>query len=235
MKFEASAELTQYFKEIESTSEPLSKAEEETLIPLAQQGNQQALNRVVNSCAKMVVKTTNKYMGQGVSVMDLVQEGNMGTIEALNRFKPGKSSFSSYAYLWISKYINDSVATVGRLVRLPMNKEFEIFKLKKAGEEVQSQTQVSLDKKLDEGSSATIGDMLQSTDADEKYQQEYVLEKAAQLLLKIPTPRDREIVKAYFGIGRFCAPSADSLSEEFGMSKVGINKVVKKSIELLRA
>jgi biotin operon repressor len=61
------------------------------------------------------------------------------------------------------------------------------------------------------------------------------LEKAAQLLLKIPTPRDREIVKAYFGIGRFCAPSGDSLSEEFGMSKAGINKVVKKSIELLRA
>ena len=85
MKFEASLELKQYFKEIESTSESLTPEEELILIPLAKQGNQQALTRVVNSCAKMVVKTANKYMGQGVSVMDLVQEGNMGTLEALSR------------------------------------------------------------------------------------------------------------------------------------------------------
>ena len=235
MKFEASVELTQYFKEIESTSDPLSKAEEEALVPLAQQGDQQALNRVVNSCSRMVVKTANKYMGQGVSVMDLVQEGNMGTIEALNRFKPGKSSFSSYAYLWISKYVNDSVATVGRLVRLTMDKEFEIFKLKRAGEEVQSQTKVSLDKKVGDGNSATIGDLLSSPDYEEGIQQDRVLEEAKHQLSKIQNIRDREIVKAYFGIGRFCAPSGDSLSEEFGMSKAGISKVVKKSIELLRA
>jgi hypothetical protein len=53
MKFEASVELKQYFKEIESTSESLTPEEELILIPLAKQGNQQALTRVVNSCAKM--------------------------------------------------------------------------------------------------------------------------------------------------------------------------------------
>ena len=86
MKFESSRELTLYFREVESTSHSLTREEESVLIPLAKSGDSKALNRVVNSCSKMVVKTANKYMGQGVPVMDLVQEGNIGTIEALKRF-----------------------------------------------------------------------------------------------------------------------------------------------------
>jgi len=236
MKFEASKELKQYFKEIESTSDSLTKHEEAELIPLAQQGDQRALNRVINSCAKMVVKTANKYMGQGVSVMDLVQEGNMGTIEALGRFKPGKTKFSTYAQLWINKYINDSVATVGRIVRLPMNQEFEIFKLKKAGKEVQEPSKISMDKKVSHDSETTIGDLYHFTqpDIESQHQDEFIHELVNSYLNKITRDKDREILKAYFGIGRHCAPDGKSLAEEFGMSKVGINKVINKTLELLR-
>jgi len=236
MKFEASKELKQYFKEIESTSDSLTKHEEAELIPLAQQGDQRALNRVINSCAKMVVKTANKYMGQGVSVMDLVQEGNMGTIEALGRFKPGKTKFSTYAQLWINKYINDSVATVGRIVRLPMNQEFEIFKLKKAGKEVQEPSKISMDKKVSHDSETTIGDLYHFTqpDIESQHQDEFIQELVNSYLNKITRDKDREILKAYFGIGRYCAPDGKSLAEEFGMSKVGINKVINKTLELLR-
>ena len=236
MKFEASKELKQYFKEIESTSDSLTKQEEVELIPLAQQGDQRALNRVVNSCAKMVVKTANKYMGQGVSVMDLIQEGNMGTIKALSRFTPGKTKFSTYAQLWIKKYINDSVATVGRIVRLPMNQEFEIFKLKKAGKEVEEPGKVSLDKKVSDDSSTTIGDLYHFTqpEIDAQHDDEFIKELVDGYLNKITRDKDREILKAYFGIGRHCAPDGESLAEEFGMSKVGINKVINKTLEILR-
>ena len=236
MKFEASKELKQYFKEIESTSDSLTKHEEAELIPLAQQGDQRALNRVINSCAKMVVKTANKYMGQGVSVMDLVQEGNMGTIEALGRFKPGKTKFSTYAQLWINKYINHTVATVGRIVRLPMNQEFEIFKLKKAGKEVQEPSKISMDKKVSHDSETTIGDLYHFTqpDIESQHQDEFIQELVNSYLNKITRDKDREILKAYFGIGRYCAPDGKSLAEEFGMSKVGINKVINKTLELLR-
>jgi RNA polymerase primary sigma factor len=236
MKFEASKELTQYFKEVESTSGSLTKQEELTLIPLAKQGNQKALTRIINSCSKMVVKTANKYMGQGVPVIDLVQEGNMGTIEALNRFTPGKNRFSTYAQFWIKKYINDSVATVGKIVRLPMNHEFEIFKLKRAGKEVEEQVKISMDKKVSNDSETSIGDMYHFTqpEIESQHHDEFIRELVNRYLNKIKVAKDREILKAYFGIGRHCAPDGETIAKEFGMSKVGINKVVNKTLELLR-
>ena len=232
-KFESSTELSRYFKEIEGTSEPLTKEEEAQLIPLAKEGDAAAINRVINSCAKMVVKTANKYMGQGVEVIDLVQEGNMGTIEALRRFEPGKTKFSSYAQLWISKYINDSVATVGRLVRLPMNKEFEIFKLKKAGQEVEVQTKTSLDKKVSEDSNTTLGDLYHFTqpEVESQHDQDYVREIVDGFLAKIEKDRDREILKAYYGIDRDCELRGQSLSNEFGVSTAGIKKILDRIFE----
>lgn len=233
MKFESSTELSRYFKEIEGTASPLTKEEEARLIPLAKGGDAAAINRVINSCAKMVVKTANKYMGQGVEVIDLVQEGNMGTIEALRRFEPGKAKFSSYAQLWISKYINDSVATVGRLVRLPMNKEFEIFKLKKAGEEVEVQTKTSLDKKVSEDNNTTLGDLYHFTqpEVNSKHDQDYVREIVDSFLAKIEKDRDREILKAYYGIDRDCELRGKSLSSEFGISSAGIKKILDRIFE----
>jgi RNA polymerase primary sigma factor len=232
-KFESSKELSRYFKEIEGTSDPLTKEEEAHLIPLAKEGDAAAINRVINSCAKMVVKTSNKYMGQGVEVIDLVQEGNMGTIEALRRFKPGKARFSSYAQLWISKYINDSVATVGRLVRLPMNKEFEIFKLKKSGQEVEVQTKTSLDKKVSEDSNTTLGDLYHFTqpEINSQHDQDYVREIVDSFLAKIEKERDREILKAYYGIDRDCEVRGKSLSNEFGVSSAGIKKILNRIFE----
>ena len=236
MKFEASVELKQYFKEIESTSESLTPEEELILIPLAKQGNQQALTRVVNSCAKMVVKTANKYMGQGVSVMDLVQEGNMGTLEALNRFKPGKTKCSSYAQLWIKKYINDSVATVGRIVRLPMNQEFEIFKLKKAGKEVEEPSKISLDKKVSDDSNTTLAELYHHTqpEIDSVYHNEFIKNLVKGYLSLIQDQRNREILKAHFGIDRSCALGLEDLCNEFGLSKPSINKIIKQSLALIR-
>ena len=236
MKFEASVELKQYFKEIESTSESLTREEEATLIPLAKQGNRQAMNRVVNSCAKMVVKTANKYMGQGVSVMDLVQEGNMGTLEALSRFEPGKTKFSSYAQMWIKKYINDSVATVGRIVRLPMNQEFEIFKLKKAGKEVEEPLKISMDKKVSDDISTTVGDLYHFTqpEIESNHQQEFIQGLVKGYLSLIQDQRNREILKAHFGIDRSCALGLEDLCNEFGLSKPSINKIIKQSLELIR-
>lgn len=236
MKFEASKELSQYFKEIELTSQSLTKQEELDIIPLAKAGDKQAINRVVNSCSKMVVKTANKFMGQGVEVIDLVQEGNMGTLEALRRFNPGKTRFSSYAQLWIHKYINDSVATVGKIVRLPMNKEFEIFKLKKAGKDVEGQTKVSLDKKLSPDSETTIGDMISITqpEIESQHHDEYVSELLDNLLSKIKIDRDREILKAKFGIGRFCEMKTEHIASEFGVTKANVSQIVNNAIKKMR-
>jgi RNA polymerase primary sigma factor len=238
MKFESSRELTLYFREVESTSHSLTREEESVLIPLAKSGDSKALNRVVNSCSKMVVKTANKYMGQGVPVMDLVQEGNIGTIEALKRFDTeGKARFASYAQLWIKKFINDSVATVGRTVRLPMNHEFDIFKAKKAGKEVANLNNVRLDKKVDEDGNTTFGDLLNTCqpEIESIHHKEFISELVDKYMEKIEKEKDREIIKAYFGIGKEYPLTGESLAEEFGMSKVGINKLINRTMTQLSA
>ena len=236
MKFESSRELTLYFREVESTSHSLTKEEELTLIPLAQSGDSKAINRVINSCSKMVVKTANKYMGQGVPVMDLVQEGNIGTMEALKRFDhKGKSRFASYAQLWIKKFINDSVATVGRTVRLPMNHEFEIFKAKKAGKEVSNLSNVSLDKKVSEDNNTTFADLYNicQPEIESVHHNEFIQELVDKYMEKIEKEKDREIIKAYFGIGKEFPLTGESLAQEFGMSKVGVSKLINRTINQL--
>ena len=237
MKFEASKELTTYFREIEKKAIPLTKAEEEVVLPLAKGGNSKAVARVVESCAKYVVKIANKYMGQGVPVIDLVQEGNLGTIEAIGRFdKESKTRFITYAALWIRKYINDSVATHGRIVRLPMHHEFEIFKLKKSGEEVENLKTVRLDDPVGDEGNATLGDIYLKVNA-EVYDEQDKEEEAIAVnfyLNKITNERDREIVKAYFGIDREYALPGKELSKEFGLSQVRISQIVNRTIDKIR-
>jgi len=237
MKFEASKELKTYFKEIESNSHPLTKEEEAVLIPLAKEGNKKAKARVVDSCAKQVVKIANKYMGQGMAVMDLVQEGNMGTMEAIKRYKKKeKTRFITYATLWIRKYINDSVATQGRIVRIPMHHEFNIFKAKKAGEDVENLNTVRLDKKVSEHGSATIGDLcLKVTPSvNKKHDEEHLQHTVDSYLNKVSNNRDKEILKAYFGIERSHALTGSEISKEFGLSPVRISQIVHKTIRNLR-
>ncbi len=248
MKFEASRELTTYFKELEGKTQPLTKEEESVLIPLAKEGNHKAVTRIVESCTLYVVKMANKYMGQGMSVMDLVQEGNIGTMEAIKRYKKKeKTRFITYAALWIRKYINDSVATKGRIVRIPMHHEFDIFKAKKAGEESSlSPNTVRIDAPpMADGStyrnnrptgSTTFGDLLLKVNPsiEENHEKEAQQRKVDGYLNKISKNRDREILKAYFGIGRNHALCGEELSKEFGLSPVRISQIVHKTLKELR-
>ena len=244
MKFEASRELTTYFKELENKTHSLTKEEESVLIPLAKDGNREAVTRIVESCTLQVVKLANKYMGQGMSVMDLVQEGNMGTMEAIKRYKKKeKTRFITYATLWIRKYINDSVATQGRIVRIPMHHEFDIFKAKKAGTESSlAPDTIRIDAKLPQAknsghaSSATIGDILLKVNpsVEKDHEEEAKQLKVDNCLSRISSDRDREILKAYFGIGRSYALAGKELSKEFGLSQVRISQVVHKTLKELR-
>lgn len=237
MKFESSRELTTYFKEVESTNHPLSKEEVCTLIPLAKNGDRKAMGRIINSCSKLIVKTANHYMGQGVPVIDLVQEGNLGAIEAVYRFDiNGGATFVSYARLWIRKYINDSVATVGRTVRFPMNKEFEIFKLKKAGKDAGDYSDVRIDKKIPNKDNLNVLDFHIScnNDIESKHESDYTKALAEDYLNTINKVEDRELLKAYFGIGRDVPLTGEDLHKEFGMSRVKIRSIINKTIKQLK-
>lgn len=112
----------------------LQPAEERLLIKHAAQGNRKAMDRLVIGNLKFVVNIANLYKGQGLSVTELINEGNMGLMEAARRFDPAqKIKFISYAVWWIRQAITRAIAEKARLVRISAEKELILRRFNKFG------------------------------------------------------------------------------------------------------
>ena len=102
----------------------LTREQEKILIELSAKGNRRAQDLLVKSNLKFVVNIANLYKGQGLDVNELINEGNMGLIEAARRFDPSqKIKFISYAVWWIRQNITRAISEKARLVRISAEKE----------------------------------------------------------------------------------------------------------------
>ncbi|MFC2097438.1 RNA polymerase sigma factor RpoD/SigA, partial [Bacteroidota bacterium] len=109
----------------------LINAEEEVnLAKLIHEGDQKALNRLVNANLRFVVSVSKQYQNQGLTLADLINEGNLGLIKAAKRFDETRGfKFISYAVWWIRQSILQALAEQARIVRLPLNKIGSINKI----------------------------------------------------------------------------------------------------------
>lgn len=114
--------LDKYLQEIGKVD--LVTAEEEVaLAKRIHSGDQQALNRLIKANLRFVVSVAKQYQNQGLSLPDLINEGNVGLIKAAQRFDETRGfKFISYAVWWIRQAIMQSLAEQARIVRLPLNK-----------------------------------------------------------------------------------------------------------------
>ena len=111
--------LSLYFQDIKA-AKLLTAEEEQELARLVAQGDDAARKRMIESNLRLVVKVAKRYMGQGLPLSDLIEEGNIGLIKAVERFKPEKKCrFSTYAVLWIRQSIERGLVRQVRTVRLP--------------------------------------------------------------------------------------------------------------------
>lgn len=117
-----SASLERYLQEI--AKESLITAEEEVILAKRiQQGDEVALNKLVKANLRFVVSVSKQYQHQGLTLSDLINEGNFGLIKAATRFDETKGfKFISYAVWWIRQSIMQAIVDQGRMVRLPLNK-----------------------------------------------------------------------------------------------------------------
>lgn len=112
----------------------LSKTEETILLKKVHEGNRAALEKLVNSNLRFVVNIANLYKGQGIEVGELINEGNMGLMEAARRFDPNqKIKFISYAVWWVRQNITRAIAEKGRMVRISAEKELVLRRFAKKG------------------------------------------------------------------------------------------------------
>ena len=117
-----SQSLEKYLQEIGKV-ELISSEEEVKLATLIKQGDQKALDRLTKANLRFVVSVAKQYQNQGLSLPDLINEGNVGLIKAAQRFDETRGfKFISYAVWWIRQSILQSLAEQSRIVRLPLNK-----------------------------------------------------------------------------------------------------------------
>lgn len=126
------ASLDMYLQDI-GRVELITADEEVILAQKIKQGDQKALDKLVKANLRFVVSVSKQYQNQGLSLPDLINEGNMGLIKAAQRFDETRGfKFISYAVWWIRQSILQALAEQSRIVRLPLNKIGAINKINKA-------------------------------------------------------------------------------------------------------
>jgi len=104
-------------------TDPLTAEEERELVKRFQQGDLEARQRLIESNLRFVIKMAMNYRNQGLALADLIQDGNLGLIEALEKFDPSKNCrLITYASWWIRLYMQRAVEQKSRQINLPINK-----------------------------------------------------------------------------------------------------------------
>lgn len=190
-----SQSLEKYLQEIGKV-ELISPEEEVKLATLIKQGCQKSLDRLTKANLRFVVSVAKQYQNQGLSLPDLINEGNLGLIKAAQRFDETRGfKFISYAVWWIRQSILQSLAEQSRIVRLPLNKVGLTNRIQKAFSLLEQQFEreptaeeladllemdieevtatlginarhVSMDSPMSEGEENTLLDVLENPNAD---------------------------------------------------------------------
>jgi RNA polymerase primary sigma factor len=127
-----SASLDKYLQEI-GHEDMISVEEEVELGQRIKKGDKEALERLTKANLRFVVSVAKQYQNQGLSLPDLINEGNLGLIKAAEKFDETRGfKFISYAVWWIRQSILQAIAEQSRIVRLPLNKVGDVNKIKRA-------------------------------------------------------------------------------------------------------
>jgi len=131
--------LDQYLREISKYS-LLKREDEVELAVKIHVGNAEALDKLVRSNLRFVVSVAKKYQNQGVSLSDLINEGNLGLIRAAHKFDETKGiKFISYAVWWIRQAILQALAEQSRIVRVPLNRAGTLHRIDKRSSALQQE------------------------------------------------------------------------------------------------
>jgi len=150
--------LQNYLNEI-AKNEPLSREAEYELAIKAQKGDHDAINKLVQANLKFVVKVASRYQNRGLTLSELISEGNMGLIKAIEKFEPEKhNKLISYAVWWIRQKILFALAEKTNVIRMPLGKANIANKIKMASDRVFNKT----------GERASISKISEMTDLNKK-------------------------------------------------------------------
>jgi len=236
----------------------LSREEEMELALRAKKGDETARARLLEANSRFVVSIAKKYQNRGLPLEDLISEGNIGLITALDKFEPETGNhFISYAVWWIRQSILKAIGDKSRLIRLPMNKNTDFLqvqaakaRLETSGEDVSlediakecsmseedvkellgyASNVTSLDAPLAEGEGNTFGDFIESPiPGPEAEVIEKSLSESIDRILDSLSERERNVIIRRYGLHDTKPLSLKEVGDIYGLTKERIRQIEKK-------
>lgn len=219
-----------YLKELKN--EGSTKEESLELIRLAQAGDEFARAKLVNNYLLLVVKIAREYLNMGVPLADLISEGNVGLLTAVDKFDPSRSApFSTCARLWIKASIVRNCMHKKSIVRLPEN----ISELMRTDRWTGiPYRQISIDSPNDEGDTMSDDIPDQTVTGPFQDEEEILMKKRVEKVLSFLSKRDAEVVKAVFGIDAEDALEVKEVAEQFNLSSTRIFQILRSSMKVMK-
>ena len=230
----SSEALDKYLVEIGRA--PLISIDEE--IELAQKirkggpEGERAKDKLVTANLRFVVSVAKQYQHQGLTLTDLIDEGNIGLIKAAQKFDETRGfKFISYAVWWIRQSILQAIAEQSRIVRLPLNQVGSLNKSLMADGH-----HVSIDAPFQDGEDNCMLDVMASGDdsrTDRQVDHESMAQELNTVLQKVLKDREITIIRECFGIG--CHEKGlEEIGDRLGLTRERVRQIREKSIAKLR-
>lgn len=204
---------------------PVSREEERRLVKLAKQGDILAKNKILESNLRFVFNVAKNYRGCGISINELISEGNMGLIKAIDKFDESKDvKFISYAVWWIRQGIQAYIKTkgCGRSVVT-------------VDEESIRETITDEDTFDEEDEIVNKNETVLSNEEDEINREIQTNQEAivSKLLSKLE-PREKIIIEKYYGLNGYKTKNLEEIGEELNLSKERVRQIKMTCFKTLR-
>jgi RNA polymerase primary sigma factor len=234
--------LTSYLTEI-GKFPLLTRREEFALASRIREGDRHALEQLVCANLRFVVCVAKKYRGCGVSLSDLVNEGNCGLMLAAEKFDASRGvKFTSCAIWWIRHAIVEALAAQGQAVRLPLRRANALYRRNRRAEDELADTTtlarrpVSLDAPVSVGSEASLLEYLpdeHSAAPDASMIDESVTRTVSEELTHL-RPREATVLRLYFGLDDENALTLDQIGVRLGVTRERVRQIKERALTRLR-
>ncbi|SCF39501.1 RNA polymerase sigma factor SigB [Micromonospora mirobrigensis] len=246
-----------------STCTPVSAQLRADLTLIAAEGRA-AKDHLLEANLRLVVSIAKRYTGRGMAFLDLIQEGNLGLIRAVEKFDYAKGyKFSTYATWWIRQAITRAMADQARTIRIPVHMVEQVNRMVRARRELSvslgreptvaevavamevpefqvielisyDREPVSLDQAVGEDGESALGDFVAAVDPRQEQADSGELRNDVRIVLATLSQREQAVIRLRFGLDDGRQRTLDEVGREFGLSRERIRQIEKVTLLKLR-